>query len=125
MTTTKDVVSASENALNDERDMTHAYADDLRADIYTDVNADPKALVHSSEWRKIMNGACARVNVCIQTSVSVLSCDVRCVTRRGNGWTDRLTGGGRVSRIRRRVRDRRSSGNQPVSGIGDENYDCG
>ena len=40
-----------------DRDMTHAYAEDLKTDIYTDVNANPKALVHSTEWRKIMNGA--------------------------------------------------------------------
>jgi len=40
-----------------DRDMTHAYAEDLKTDIYTDVNANPKALVHSREWRKIMNGA--------------------------------------------------------------------
>ena len=50
----------------EEKDMTHAYADDLKTDIYTDVNANPKALVHATEWRKIMNGttldeeACAR-----------------------------------------------------------------
>lgn len=46
------VVAAAE-----ERDMTHAYAEDLKTDIYTDVNANPKAIVHSTEWRKIMNGA--------------------------------------------------------------------
>ena len=40
-----------------DRDMTHAYAEDLKTDIYTDVKANPKALVHSTEWRKIMNGA--------------------------------------------------------------------
>ena len=27
----------------EEKDWTHAYADDLKADIYTEVNADPKA----------------------------------------------------------------------------------
>jgi len=41
----------------EEPDMTHAYAENLRAEIYTDVNANPKALVHTTEWRKIMNGA--------------------------------------------------------------------
>ena len=35
---------------------THAYADDLRAETYTEVNASPKADVHQREWRKIMNG---------------------------------------------------------------------
>ena len=40
------------------KDFTHAYAEDLRADIYTDVNANPKAKVHTVEWNKIMTGAC-------------------------------------------------------------------
>ena len=48
----------------EEPDMTHAYADNLRAEIYTDVNANPKALVHTTEWRKIMNGTWVRV-VCL------------------------------------------------------------
>jgi len=59
-------VDKSTTKEEEEKDMTHAYADDLKADIYTDVNANPKALVHATEWRKIMNGttlddeACAR-----------------------------------------------------------------
>ena len=48
---------AAVEAKPEERDMTHAYAEDLKTDIYTDVNANPKAIVHSTEWRKIMNGA--------------------------------------------------------------------
>lgn len=39
-----------------DKDWTHAYADDLRAETYTEVNASPKADVHQREWRKIMNG---------------------------------------------------------------------
>jgi len=50
-------VAAAEAKPEEERDMTHAYAEDLKTDIYTDVNANPKAIVHSTEWRKIMNGA--------------------------------------------------------------------
>jgi hypothetical protein len=59
-------VDKSTTKEEEEKDMTHAYADDLKTDIYTDVNANPKALVHATEWRKIMNGttldeeACAR-----------------------------------------------------------------
>lgn len=48
--------ATTDGATEDEPDMTHAYADNLRAEIYTDVNANPKALVHTTEWRKIMNG---------------------------------------------------------------------
>ena len=46
----------------EEKDWTHAYADDLKADVYTEVNADPKATVHSVEWRKIMNGDPVEIN---------------------------------------------------------------
>lgn len=46
----------------DEKDWTHAYADDLKADVYVEVNADPKATVHSVEWRKIMNGDPVEIN---------------------------------------------------------------
>ena len=35
-----------------DRDMTHAYAEDLKTDIYTDVNANPKALVHSASGER-------------------------------------------------------------------------
>lgn len=53
-------VDATQTAAETEetKDFTHAYAEDLRADIYTDVNANPKAKVHTVEWNKIMIGAC-------------------------------------------------------------------
>jgi len=50
---------AATAAEDEQKDFTHAYAEDLRADIYTDVNANPKAKVHSTEWRKIMIGECS------------------------------------------------------------------
>ena len=56
-------VDAKQTAAETEetKDFTHAYAEDLRADIYTDVNANPKAKVHTVEWNKIMIGACVCV----------------------------------------------------------------
>jgi len=59
-------VDATQTAAETEetKDFTHAYAEDLRADIYTDVNANPKAKVHTVEWNKIMIGAC----VCVDRS---------------------------------------------------------
>ena len=50
--------AAAAGGEDEKKDFTHAYADDLRADIYPDVNANPKAKVHTVEWNKIMNGAC-------------------------------------------------------------------
>jgi hypothetical protein len=62
-TTTANAVTTKTKAdggaeAEETKDFTHAYAEDLRADIYTDVNANPKAKVHTVEWNKIMSGAC-------------------------------------------------------------------
>ena len=46
----------TEKEEEEKKDWTHAYAEDLRADIYTEVNPSPKATVHQREWRKILNG---------------------------------------------------------------------
>ena len=46
----------------EKKDWTHAYADDLKTEVYTEVNADPKASVHATEWRKIMSGDPVEIN---------------------------------------------------------------
>jgi hypothetical protein len=33
----------------EKKDWTHAYADDLKTEVYTEVNADPNASVHATE----------------------------------------------------------------------------
>jgi hypothetical protein len=59
----------------EEKDWTHAYAEDLKADIYTEVNADPKASVHSVEWRKIMNGDPVEINPSLGNGLKIMTVD--------------------------------------------------
>lgn len=59
----------------EEKDWTHAYAEDLRAEIYTEVNADPKAFVHSREWAKIMRGDPVEINPSIGNGLKIMTVD--------------------------------------------------
>jgi len=56
-------------------DMTHAYAENLRVDIFTDVNPNPRALVHSREWAKIMNGDPCEINPSIGSGLKIMTVD--------------------------------------------------
>lgn len=58
-----------------DKDWTHAYADDLRADVYTEVNSSPKADVHQREWRKIMNGDPVEINPSVGSGLKCMTID--------------------------------------------------
>lgn len=66
---------ASAKADEEKKDWTHAYADDLKTDIYTEVNADPKATVHSTEWRKIMRGDPVEINPSVGSGLKIMTVD--------------------------------------------------
>ena len=66
---------ASAKADEEKKDWTHAYADDLQTDIYTEVNADPKATVHSTEWRKIMRGDPVEINPSVGSGLKIMTVD--------------------------------------------------
>jgi hypothetical protein len=59
----------------EKKDWTHAYADDLKTDIYTEVNADPKASVHATEWRKIMTGDPVEINPSVGSGLKIMTVD--------------------------------------------------
>ena len=66
---------ASAKADEEKKDWTHAYAEDLQTDIYTEVNADPKATVHSTEWRKIMRGDPVEINPSVGSGLKIMTVD--------------------------------------------------
>lgn len=49
----------------EEKDMMYVYADDLKMDIYIDVNVNLKVFVYVMEWCKIMNGMMFDEEVCV------------------------------------------------------------
>ena len=63
----------TEKEEEEKKDWTHAYAEDLRADIYTEVNPSPKATVHQREWRKILNGDQVEINPSVGAGLKVMT----------------------------------------------------
>ena len=59
----------------EKKDWTHAYADDLKTEVYTEVNADPKASVHATEWRKIMSGDPVEINPSVGSGLKIMTVD--------------------------------------------------
>jgi len=56
-----------------EVDTTHLYADDLKADIYTEVNPNPRAKVHRVEWKKIMDGDPVEINPSFGAGMKIMT----------------------------------------------------
>ena len=52
-----------------------SYNTNLRAEIETDVNENPRARVHSVEWRKIMEGEPVEINPSIGHGHRIMSVD--------------------------------------------------
>jgi hypothetical protein len=57
----------------DKVDTTHLYADDLNGDVYTETNANPKAKVHATEWRKILNGDPVEINPSLGSGMKIMT----------------------------------------------------
>lgn len=51
------------------------YYEDLKADIVTFVGENPKALVHSREWQKIMNGDPVEINPSVGHGMKIMTVD--------------------------------------------------
>ena len=51
------------------------YNTNLRAPIETDVNANPRAAVHSKEWKKIMNGDPVEINPSVGHGMKIMTVD--------------------------------------------------
>merc|ERR1711982_117278 len=51
------------------------YCTNLQAKVETDINADPKALVHSREWKKIMIGDPVEINPSVGHGFKIMTVD--------------------------------------------------
>ena len=51
------------------------YCTNLQAKVETDINADPKAFVHSREWKKIMNGDPVEINPSVGHGLKIMTVD--------------------------------------------------
>merc|ERR1711934_131372 len=51
------------------------YCTDLRTSVETDINAKPRAFVHSREWKKIMNGDPVEINPSVGHGLKIMTVD--------------------------------------------------
>ena len=59
----------------DTQDEPVKYCTNLRASVETDVNANPRAFVHSREWKKIMNGDPVEINPSVGHGLKIMTVD--------------------------------------------------
>merc|ERR1711934_1201880 len=51
------------------------FCTDLRTSVETDINAKPRAFVHSREWKKIMNGDPVEINPSVGHGLKIMTVD--------------------------------------------------
>jgi len=70
------------------------YCTNLRASVETEINENPRAFVHSREWKKIMNGDPVEINPSVGHGLKIMTVDEwSCRWKRNEDFPDCLACG--------------------------------